>query len=154
MRHRSKAMSKQEKSPGGNLGGNNGKRASFRQPHSTTTGRGASIPIYIGKKAIGHVQGDTFYKAVRSSVHFLRRPRAIAFDVSTLHDAEAAGARRVEVTDSDTGRVYQLPLSTVWAEGFEFNRGFGDQWGVPLDEWLRPGEQTAEQPSLFGGGAS
>lgn len=146
-------MSRQEKSPGdlaGDLGGHNGRgKTSYR--YSTTTGRGASIPIYIGKKAIGHVQGDTFYKAVRSSVHFLRRPRAIAFDVSTLHDAEAAGARRVEVTDSDTGRVYQLPLSTIWAKGFEFNRGFGDQWGVPLGEWLRPGEQAVEQPSLFGG---
>lgn len=131
-----------------------GSAAARRQPHnhSNRYSKGVSRqPVYVGQKVIGYVQNGVFTKSVQASKHFLRRPRAIAFDVSTLHDAEQAGARRVEVKDTETGRVYQLPLSTVWAKGWRFNRGFGEQWGVHLDHWFRPGEQVAEQPSLFGG---
>ena len=61
-----------------------------------------SIPIRVGRQVVGEVQGDTFHKRLRASVHFLRIPPAIAFDVMTLDDAERAGARRVEVTDLES----------------------------------------------------
>ena len=120
-----------------------GATAGNRQPHNTT-----KTPIFVGSKVIGHVSGDTFYKTISGSRHILRKPRAIAFDISTLHDAEAAGARKVHITDADTGKTYETALSTVWAKGWEFNRGFGKQWGVPIGEWNR--DNHGRQLSLLG----
>lgn len=139
------------KNAGGNRR-NDGTRTTSSHSHYSKAQRTvSSVTIYVGQKVIGYVTNGVFTKSIRGSVHMLRRPRAIAFDISTLKDAEAAGARRVEVTDTDSGRVYQLPMSTVWAKGFEFNRGFGEQIGVCLSDWLRPGEVEVRQPSLFEG---
>jgi hypothetical protein len=97
------------------------------------------------------VNGNVFVKQVEASRHFLYKPRAIAFDVSTLHDAEAAGATRVEVTDTETGRAYASTMAEIWANGFRVSRGFGEQWALPIGQWRRPGEQAVQQLSLFGG---
>lgn len=109
--------------------------------------RADGIPIRVGSKTVGTVKGDCFYKRVMASAHFLRKPPAIAFDVSTLRDAEAAGARWVEVTDTESGRVYRAALSTLWERGKGFNRGHGPQWFLILDEWNRP--QSPTQGRLF-----
>ncbi len=117
--------------------GRPGHGANGGQPLHTqySTNSARLIPVYVGKKTIGHVKGDTFHKVIKGSRHMLRRPKAIAFDVSTLHDAQDAGARYVEVKDSETGKAYKAAMSTVWAKGWEFNRGYGRQWGVPICEW-------------------
>ena len=118
-----------------------------RQSHySTVDPFAGSTPIFVGARAVGHVAGDTFYKRVRGSAHFLRTPRAIAFDESTLRDAERAGARYVEVTDAETGRVYRAPFSLIWAKGFTVNRGHGEQRALVLAEFNRPAETPAQLP--------
>lgn len=141
-------MSRQKKSPGGNLGGDATRAAFVNRQY---TAGSATTPIYVGGRVVGNVAGDVFRKQIRGSAHMLRSPRAIAFDVSTLHDAERAGARRVEVTDTDSGRVYRAALSTVWARGWAFNRGHGDQWGVPIGVFNK--DDAPAQLSLFGGAA-
>lgn len=144
-------MARQKKSPGGNLGSDGTRVTSSVTSHSNTGVGSYTSPICVGTKVVGYVAGGVFRKSVRGSVHFLRSPRAIAFDVSTLHDAESAGARFVEITDSETGRKYRAALSTVWAKGWAFNRGFGEQWGVPLGAWNR--DDGPAQLALFGGTA-
>lgn len=131
--------------PGGNRAGGIGGRPS-RLQYSTRT-RAGGIPIYVGSKTVGAVKGDCFFKRVMASAHFLRKPPAIAFDVSTLRDAEAAGAKWVEVTDAESGRVYRASMATVWERGKGFNRGYGAQWFLPLNEWNRP--QAPTQGRLF-----
>ncbi len=109
-----------------------------------------SVPIYVpGRdKPIGHVSGGAFRKTVRSSLHFLHRPPAIAFDMSTLRDAQGAGATRAVVTDADTGRVYGAPLELVLACGFSVKRGHGAQWALGLAYWSvngAPSEMEARE---------
>ncbi len=88
--------------------------------------------IFVSGRFVGKVDGDTFHKSVTGSRHFLRKPPAIAFDVSTLRDAQNVGALSVKVLDRETGRKYHAPISLVMAKGFYFNRGFGEQIGLSL----------------------
>jgi hypothetical protein len=78
----------------------------------------------------------------------LRVPPAIAFDLSTLADAERVGAQSVEVFDTESGHAYRAAISTIRARGFRVSRGFGDQLALALHEWRR--DDGAEQLSLFG----
>lgn len=96
-----------------------------------------SIPIFVGRKVVGRVYGETFVKEVHSSKHFLKYPRAIAFDISSLKAAWEAGARIVEVRDKDTRRVYRADIAYIRENGFCFDRGHGKQIGLPLYEWER-----------------
>jgi hypothetical protein len=116
---------------------------------SKSNPRGAASQIRAGGRVVGHVAAGVFHKSVRASVHFLRTPRAICFDVASLHDAERLGARYVEVTDTESGRVYRAALGTVWAKGRPINRGFGEQWSLVLAEWRLDSEPAGEQMSLW-----
>lgn len=107
------------------------------------------MPIYVNGRIVGRVEGDIFYKSIQGSKHLLRKPQAIAFDISTLRDAEAAGARYVQVADTETGRTYEATIARIWQDGREFNRGFGWQRYLALEKWHRPGEQVSEQLALF-----
>ena len=106
-----------------------------------------AIPIYVRGRVVGYVEDGVFRKRLRGSVHFLRRPPAIAFDISSLHDAQDAGATRVEVTDAETGRVYVARIADVLRDGRRFNRGFGDQVYYLLTRWRAP--DAPEQMALF-----
>lgn len=101
----------------------------------TPTAPQPSIPIFVGPRVVGHVRGDVFEKRVSAAKHFLRKPPAIAFDVSTLADAEQAGAVSVAVTDTDSGRVYCATLAYICAYGFRVSRGFGEQRALALHRW-------------------
>jgi hypothetical protein len=106
-----------------------------------------STRIYVGRQAVGHVQDGTFFKTVRGSRHFLRKPRAIAFDLSTLFDAIDAGAAMVEVTDSESGKVYTARIDDILRDGKRFDRGYGKQIFYLLSRWRHP--NAPEQLTLF-----
>jgi endonuclease YncB( thermonuclease family) len=91
--------------------------------------------IHVKNKVVGLINGDTFHKRVKASKHFLKRPPAICFDVSTIEDAEAKGAEHVCVTDRETWKVYHARIDTVKDKGFTMNRGFGEQIALPLNRW-------------------
>ena len=131
--------------------------------------RARAIPIYLRgtQKVIGRVIGGTFEKVIQGSRHLLRTPAALGFDLSTLEDAERAGAVDVAVTDSDTGRVYRADIATIRRYGFPVLRGHGRQIALPLSAYsvdgdppaVRPGQPATNQErkeaqlALFGGGA-
>ena len=98
--------------------------------------------IYVKTTIVGKVQGDTFFKQVNGSRHFLHSPPAIAFDISSLDDAEAAGANNVEVTNVECSTTYIAPIRLIRAKGFKLNRGFGNQIALPLNKWNRDGAPT------------
>lgn len=118
-------------------------------PNSTT------ILIWHAGRVVGEVREENgervFQKRVRASVHVLRSPRAIAWGVTALHEAERLGATGVLVIDVETGREYRAPLATVWAKGWEFDRGHGRQWALRLEAFNRAEEPA--QLSLFEGTA-
>lgn len=107
------------------------------------------IPIRVGNQVVGQVKGDTFYKSIRASKHMLKIPPAIAFDVSTLKDAERAGAMKVQVTDSESGTVYKATIAQIWRGGFRVNRRFGKQIALPLQRWTMTRRGLLEQLPLF-----
>lgn len=122
-----------------------------------------SIPIYVHGRShpIGFVAGGVFYKQLRAH-HFLTTPPAIAFDRSTLVDAERAGATSIHITNSDTGATYAAGIDVVWRHGFPVKRGYGDQIALALTRWSVNGAPAAAtyesnqavkqaQLSLFGG---
>lgn len=96
-----------------------------------------STPIYRadGRAIVGRVEGDTFYKRARSTVHMLRRPPAWAADLDTLDQAQAAGATRVEIKDLDTGKVYAADLADFYRHGVKVTRGHGVQLALVLGRW-------------------
>ncbi|MBI3960243.1 MAG: hypothetical protein HY328_15630 [Chloroflexi bacterium] len=106
-------------------------------PQSGATRQPQNTPIFVRgrERPVGYVTGGVFRKSVRASVHFLTRPRAIAFDRSTIEDAENAGALTVEVTDSETGNVYGCALDTIWRHSFDVHRGYGNQVALALPYW-------------------
>ncbi|MFN8469337.1 MAG: hypothetical protein U0X20_27520 [Caldilineaceae bacterium] len=105
------------------------------------------MPIYLpGRdKPIGYVSGQFFRKTITGTRHMLRTPRAIAFDRSTLDDAEKAGATHVSVTDCETGKVYCAPIADVRRYGFPVPRGHGNQIGLALDRYSIDGETPAAE---------
>lgn len=129
----------------------------LQQPSPTN-----NIPIYLRGRVIGRVEGDVFHKVLSKSRHFLRRPPAIAFDVSTLRDARQAGADRVRIVDRDSGDVYEATIDEIEEHGFPVRRGYGDQVALSLGRWAVNGqaptrahafdsnqERKDAQPSLF-----
>lgn len=112
-------------------------------------------PVYAANgRVVGEVRDQVLRKAVRASVHFLRVPPAIAWDVCALEQAEALGAVRTEVLDTETGTVYTAPLSAFWRDGLRLNRGHGEQIALPLVRWQvrQRGQPEAVQLCLFGEG--
>lgn len=132
--------------------------------------RGAAVPVYLRgtTKPVGRVAGIWFEKTIQGSKHLLRVPMpALGFDLSTLEDAERAGAVAVAVTDSETGRTYRQRIETIRRYGFPVTRGFGRQIALPLAAYAIDGkppeappgempktnqERKEAQLSLFGGG--
>lgn len=106
--------------------------------------------IRVRGKVVGEVHGDVFVKHVRGSVHQLRRPPAWALDCQSLDDAEALGAREVEIRDAEARLTYRASVALIRAKGFTFDRGFGRQIALPLEFWQvqRPGEPRAVQIAL------
>ena len=121
------------------------------QPQTTDNPqhRGAAVPIYLRgtTKPVGRVSGIWFEKTIQGSKHLLRVPTlALAFDVSTLEDAAAAGAVGVAVTDTETGRVYRQRIATILQHGFDVRRGFGRQVALPLTAYAIDGKPPAVPP--------
>lgn len=121
---------------------------------NSSNGRKAQvgIPVYSGGHVVGNVVGNVFKKSVSSSKHFLQKPPAIAFGMDSLNAAKAAGAERVEVYDKDTRTTYKASMAHLLENGFSFNRGWGEQWALPLDGWVKQTRGKPSQPALFGVG--
>ena len=117
---------------------------SSRLPYSQSN---SGTPVFVGGRIVGHVADGAFRKRVFGSKHFLRRPRAIALDVQSIHDAQDAGATMAEITDGETGKVYRVSLDRMLRDGFHFNRGWGAQVALPVDDFDRP--DLGEQLGLF-----
>ena len=108
-------------------------------------------PIYRadGRAVVGRVEGDTFRKTARSTVHMLQRPRAWACDVDALDQARAAGATRIVIFDQDTGRRYAAELADFYRHGVKVDRGHGPQLALPLVYWDVTGGRSAARPGML-----
>lgn len=108
-------------------------------------------PLYGDSgKVVATVEGQELYKRIQAK-HFLRKPPAIAFDLSVIRQAEELGATHIRVVDTTSRSVYRVTMKKFRAIGFPVNRGYGAQMGLTLPHWTesRPDESTPTQLSLF-----
>ena len=91
--------------------------------------------VYVGEKVVGVVEDGVFRKKVSAARHFLRKPPAIAFDLSSIEQAQEYGAQYIEVLDADSSRLYSAPIADLLSYGFMVNRGFGEQIALDLNLW-------------------
>jgi hypothetical protein len=84
---------------------------------------------------VGEVRAGVFRKTAQASRHMLRRPPAWALDIASLDEAEALGAARVRIRDTESGRLYLAPISLIRHDGFRLNRGHGQQLALGLEFW-------------------
>ena len=119
-------------------------QANVRKGFDTASQTHYSTEIRVKDKVVGKVVGDEFIKKIHSSTHFLRKPRAIAFDLDTLDQAQKLGAKRVKIYDLDFGLICSVSIELICEKGFIFNRGFGNQIGLTLNHWQCVGKQESE----------
>ena len=91
----------------------------------------------------GRIEGDTWHKTAKGSLHRLRRPPAWAVDLADLEAAEALGVRLVAIYDQEAERDYWASIGIIRRRGFVLNRNFGEQVALPL-AWWRSTRQEAE----------
>lgn len=106
------------------------------------------VAVTYNGKRIGWIQGATFRKDIVESLHILRKPSAIAYNLSVLRGLEAQGVTHMLVV-TDQGRFFETTLDAVFKYGMAINRGHGDQLAVPLKHWsIR--KETREDPDTQG----
>ena len=92
--------------------------------------------IYTGGHFVGTVSGGIFHKSIKASRHLLRQPPAICLSVESLQQAERAGACEIEVTDTETGRVYHSTTEHFRRYAWQIQRGnFEKQYAMSLERW-------------------
>ncbi len=105
--------------------------------------------VTVGNRVIGEVIGDTFVKVIQGSRHLLKNPPAVALSVESLEQAAALGATVIEITDSESGRVYRSTVENFQQYSFKVQRGgFEPQLGMRLERFdmVAPSRSTSRQP--------
>ncbi|BCW96780.1 MAG: hypothetical protein WHS44_10580 [Fimbriimonadales bacterium] len=91
-------------------------------------------------KLRGVICNRTLIKEIRSSVHLLRKPPAIAID-ARMYDRWRRHFDALEIRDTDTGRVYRISAARFESYRWELEYGYGKQYAVALSRW------SVEDPS-------
>lgn len=123
--------------PGGAIESKQTQDNVYARSYPTTHAPARQYPIH------GRIQGDTWVKSARGSVHMLKMPRGWAFDQEDLARAKSAAAAVVHIYDLETLHHYWATIETIGTKGFVFDRGQGQQVGLVLEHW-RPSRQQAE----------
>ena len=95
-------------------------------------------------RRVGEIDGDTLRIYASAERHMLRQPRGWAIQKSILEQAKKAKVTSVEILDLDGGIVFTAPLISFWSAGIFIDRGFGEQWCLPVDQWKRINQETIQ----------
>jgi hypothetical protein len=94
---------------------------------------------------VGYVKGDTFFKTVTGSKHFLKDPPAIAFGADSIRDAKAMGATEIHIYDKQARRHYFTTMLVLEKDGGHLDRGYGEQVYLQLGLWNQMSEEEYRQ---------
>ena len=83
-------------------------------------------------KVIGWFEGDTFIKPVVGSKHKLRKPPSWAIQAEAFDEEVKPNARELVIIDRESGLRYRVSIETFARHSFRLNRGFGDQYALPI----------------------
>jgi hypothetical protein len=118
-----------------------------REYPKLVTASASKTPLFTSSgRCAGVVYGDKLRKTCRRSVHFLRSPLSIGFDVAVLEQARALGVRVLVVEDLDRDVIYTATVETFDRHSFPVSRGHGEQRALPLACWH---VRDPLQPELF-----
>lgn len=106
------------------------------------------MKVLLGEKCIGSVEGETYRKKVRGSVHKHRVLNAWGFDLGIIKNLKTKGVRVVEVIDMEIPEGYTAPIDLVLEKGIVREFGHGWQIFLPLSYWVKNSEQV-NQEKLF-----
>jgi hypothetical protein len=120
---------------------------------SSTNQNTQPYQIRISNHHVGDVIDGKFKKRIKFSKHALRTPPALALSVESPNQAEQVGAREIEITDIESGRVYSCSIEYFKQYAFPVRRGgFEPQLALVLQRFdvtspleissraLKPGE--------------
>jgi hypothetical protein len=85
-------------------------------------------------KVRGVIENRVLRKAIRGSVHLLRKPPAIAID-ARMYDRYRPYFDEIEITDTETGTVYRVGAGYFDRQRFTIERGYGRQYTLELKHW-------------------
>jgi len=85
-------------------------------------------------KVRGVIENRVLRKAIRGSLHLLRKPPAIALD-ARMYDRYRQHFDAIEITDTETGVVYRVAACYFDRWRFEIERGYGRQYVLELKRW-------------------
>ncbi|MHA2069188.1 MAG: hypothetical protein ACXABY_32920 [Candidatus Thorarchaeota archaeon] len=106
--------------------------------------------IKVGNKVVGSLEGNRFIKSVNGSKHKLRQPPAWAIDAEAFDSEVRLNATEIVVIDKETDTKYHASVEIFARHSFRLNRGFGDQYALPLQFW-QTSVNGNRQLSLWGG---
>lgn len=112
-----------------------------KRPGGATPGVARSGQIYshfyynTSGQVVARLDGQVLRKTAKQSRHLLKKPLAWAFDIGIIEQAKRDGATVVEIFDTESKKTYRASIANFETYGFTFNRGFGDQIGLPLHFW-------------------
>lgn len=94
------------------------------------------VPIYSNEKLVGKVSKGKFKRRIKFSIHALRKPPALALSLEVLRQIEQAGTKEIELTDIESGRIFNTMLENFYLYAIPIHRGnFGRQLALPLNRW-------------------
>jgi hypothetical protein len=92
--------------------------------------------IRVSNRYIGEVEKGKFKKRIQFSKHALHTPPALALSVESLRQAEQFGAREIEITDRESGRVFACTIEHFKRYSFPVQRGgFEPQTALVLERF-------------------
>jgi hypothetical protein len=114
--------------------------------------------ILIGGKIAGVVRGDVL--DIRKSLeHFCRKHRGYGVSPVTLDEAEALGAKEIQLQVTNTGKIHRCTIDELRRFAIPDNLGSGLQFFMPLSYFkycenhkheLHKNEPVPLQFSMFG----
>ena len=100
--------------PGGAAKKNGSRKTSFS--NNNYNGYGGRNPVYVGRKPVGYVEGQTFFKRIIGSKHLLRQPPARARSIwDRMMAASIASTRSRDLSFGDSAGVRHI--GNYWATG-------------------------------------
>ena len=102
--------------------------------YKPSSSRGQPIYDNLGQKVVGYVKGQAFVKEVSLSAHFLRDRHGWAFDVKSLEQAQASGAKKVVLVDKENDVTYTAPIEMLLKPPCEFVEQQGDDLEQCLEQ--------------------
>ena len=106
------------------------------------------MKVILGEKFIGEVEGETYYKKVKGSIHKHRVLNAWGIDLGILRGLRTKGVKAVHITDVEDGETYTASVDVILARGIIKDFGYGQQIFLPLNRWVT-GSELQTQGRLF-----